>query len=70
MVRSARTDDGARMRTLWGRRRGGAHAQMACAHTAQPPAAHAELAANGVVPCAPGRAPRSTAAAWDKGTAW
>ena len=30
------------------------------------PATHAELAANGVVQCAPGRAPRSTAAAWDK----
>ena len=30
------------------------------------PAEHAELAANGVVQCAPGRAPRSTAAAWDK----
>ena len=30
------------------------------------PAAHAELAANGVIQCAPGRVPRSTAAAWDK----
>ena len=30
------------------------------------PAAHAELAANGVVQCSPTRAPRSTAAAWDK----
>ena len=30
------------------------------------PAAHAELAANGVVQCEPGRAPRSTAAEWDK----
>ena len=29
-------------------------------------AAHAELAENGVVQCAPGRVPQSTAAAWDK----
>ena len=66
MVWSARTDDGARTRTLW--RGEGAHAQTARVRTmcdAQP-AAHAELAANGVVQCAPGRAPRSTAAAWDK----
>ena len=45
-----------------------AHVQTACARTVRDaqPAAHAELAANGVVRCAPGRAPRSTAAAWDK----
>ena len=30
------------------------------------PAVHAESAANGVVEYASGRAPRSTAAAWDK----
>ena len=47
-----------------GRGRGG-DAQMTRACTAQL-AAHAELAANGVVQCALGRAPRSTAAAWDK----
>ena len=29
------------------------------------PAEHAELAANGIVECASGRAPRSTTAAWD-----
>ena len=45
-----------------------AHAQTARACTVRDaqPAAHAELAANGVVRCALGRAPRSTAAAWDK----
>ena len=47
-----------------------AHAQTArarapCVRDAWP-AAHAELAANGVVQCATGRAPRSTTAACDK----
>ena len=52
--------------TLWrpGERRRGAHGAVL---TRPPePAEHAELAANGVVECASGRAPRSTAAAWDK----
>ena len=52
-----------------GRERGGrAHTRTARAVVTRPPepAAHAELAANGVVECASGRAPRSTAAAWDK----
>ena len=42
-----------------------AHAQTARARDAWP-AVHAELAANGVVQCATGRAPRSTTAACDK----
>ena len=49
---------------------GGAHTWTARAVVTRAPqsqlAAHAELAANGVVECASGRAPRSTAAAWDK----
>ena len=52
-----------------GARGGGAHTRTARAvvtRAPQEPAAHAELAANGVVRCASGRAPRSTAAAWDK----
>ena len=66
MVWSARTDDGARTRTLW--RGEGARSKGARERTVRDaqPAAHAELAANGVIQCAPGRAPRSTAAAWDK----
>ena len=66
MVWSARTDDGARTRTLW--RGEGARSNGARARTVRDaqPAAHAELAANGVIQCAPGRTPRSTVAAWDK----
>ena len=75
MVWPTRTDDGLDARTLLseGRRRGGArsngtHALAKRGHPAcdAQPAAHAELIVNGVVECASGRAPRSTAAAWDK----
>ena len=45
------------------RRRGPRLARKARAVVTRP---HAELAANGVVECASGRAPRSTAAVWDK----
>ena len=54
-----------------GRGGGGAHTRTARAVVTRAPqsqlAAHAELAANSVVECASGRAPRFTAAAWDKG---
>ena len=59
----------ARMETETLRRSGGggAHTRTARAVVTRAPqsqlAAHAELAANGVVECASGRAPRSTAAA-------
>ena len=46
----------------------GTRARHAATAVQQPqPAAHAELAVNGVVDCASERAPPSTAAAWDKG---
>ena len=68
MVWSARTDDGVRTRTLRrgeGARLNGARAcTMHDAHAQL--AVHAELAANGTIQYSPGRAPRSTAAAWDK----
>ena len=63
MVWSVRTDDGVRMRTLWKGRGEGVHARTV--RDAEP-AVHAELAANCIIECASGRAPRSTAAAWDK----
>ena len=58
-----------REREVYGGEKGRTLKRRARAHHAMrdaKPAAHAELAANGVVQCAPGRAPRSTAAAWDK----
>ena len=56
----------------WRRKLCGARSNGARGSYVPEPAAHAELAANGVVGCASGRAPRSTAAAWDKRetTAW
>ena len=55
------------LRRRAGERKGGrAHAQTARAVVTRAQAPHAELAANGVVECSSGRAPRSTAAAWDK----
>ena len=58
------------LRTSGARGGGGAHTRTARAVVTRAPqsqlAAYAELAANGVVECASGRAPRSTEAAWDK----
>ena len=68
MVWSARTDDGGENENFCEgeKERGCMLKRCACTplRDAQP-AAHAELAANGVVQCAPGRVPRSTAAVWD-----
>ena len=69
MVWSARTDDGGENENFCGgeKERGRMLKRRARARLRDAqPAAHAELAVNGVVQCAPGRAPGSTAAAWDK----
>ena len=68
MVWSARTDDGGENENFCGgeEERGRMLKRRARTVRDAQPATHAELAVNGVVQCAPGRAPRSSAAAWDK----
>ena len=67
MIWSARTDGGGKNFVEWERERRGTLKRCACATLCDAqPAAHAELAENGVVQCSPTRVPPSTAAAWDK----